>query len=100
MLPKIFPSEYLQELDAAEYEEVIGAPWMPVNSGERLNVFIKDCLAEYQEIICSPETDMPTVEPELSVIDEEDERSMYDGEVFDALTTHRGELKRTSMSHR
>uniref|UniRef100_A0A803L3N5 Bicarbonate transporter-like transmembrane domain-containing protein n=1 Tax=Chenopodium quinoa TaxID=63459 RepID=A0A803L3N5_CHEQI len=60
MLPKLFPSEYLQELDAAEYEEVIGAPWMPVNSGERLNVFIKDCLAEYQEIICSPEH-MPTV---------------------------------------
>lgn len=26
LLPKLFPPQYLRELDAAEYEEVVGAP--------------------------------------------------------------------------
>lgn len=43
LLPKLFPLEYLQELDAAEYEEVIGAPRIPMNSGDRRSVSITVC---------------------------------------------------------
>ncbi|KAL2897807.1 putative boron transporter 6 [Bienertia sinuspersici] len=95
LLPKLIPSEYLQELDAAEYEEVIGAPHVPITSGDKINLSIKDCIAEYQEIICSPNSDMPTLNEEavLGNLDDEDERDVYDEEIFDVMTTRRGELK-------
>lgn len=87
LLPKVFPSEYLHELDAAEYEEVIGAPRMSINSGDKRSISInvnycilccltvsvfsillahdfpshicQDCLAEYQEMVLSPMTNIP-----------------------------------------
>ena len=43
LLPKLFPSDYLQELDAAEYEEVIGAPHVPIHSGDNRAISIKVC---------------------------------------------------------
>ncbi|GFP81485.1 boron transporter 4, partial [Phtheirospermum japonicum] len=62
LLPKMFPAHCLQELDAAEYEEIVGHP-----DGE------------------SADGD-----------DEEDDVSS--AEILDEMTTHRGEVKRRSMS--
>ncbi|XP_021767774.1 probable boron transporter 6 [Chenopodium quinoa] len=100
LLPKLFPSEYLQELDAAEYEEVIAVPHMSMNARDKRSISINDCLAEYQEMVLSPMPSIPATEPEpIDVIDDGD-RTLYDGEVFDAMTTRRGELKHRSMSFR
>ncbi|KNA06431.1 hypothetical protein SOVF_181210 [Spinacia oleracea] len=130
LLPKVFPSEYLHELDAAEYEEVIGAPRMSINSGDKRSISInvnycilccltvsvfsillahdfpshicQDCLAEYQEMVLSPMTNIPEREPEPEPepidISDDGDRTLYDGEIFDAMTTRRGELKHRSMS--
>ncbi|CAI0414960.1 unnamed protein product [Linum tenue] len=71
MLPKIFQQDHLQELDAAEYEEISGAPkrnLMEMDSGEiRRN---------------------------------EHDEDFFDAEILDEMTTHRGELKHRSRSVR
>ncbi|XP_074289686.1 putative boron transporter 7 [Silene latifolia] len=100
LLPKVFPSEYLQELDAAEYEEVVGVSrrvkTMSCNSRA---VSIKDCLAEYQDMVCSPRIDLPLMETDPTDTSSDDgDRARYDGEVFDEMTTRRGELKHRSLS--
>ncbi|KAM1714560.1 hypothetical protein FF2_024789 [Malus domestica] len=71
ILPKFFQSYHLQELDSAEWEEVVGAPVrsLSLNSGKS--------------------------EPS----NEEGEMEMCDAEILDELTTSRGELKiRASFS--
>ncbi|KAL0407801.1 UNVERIFIED_CONTAM: Boron transporter 4 [Sesamum radiatum] len=73
LLPKVFPPQYLQELDAAEYEEIIGHPFRSPSKrdGE------------------SPDDDSG-----------ESSDDFTDAEILDEMTTHRGELKHRSMSSR
>ncbi|CAN0877636.1 Boron transporter 4 [Linum grandiflorum] len=70
LLPKFFQSEHLRELDAAEYEEITGAPKriMDMDSGE--------------------------------VGRGEQDDDFFDAEILDEMTTHRGELKHRSRSVR
>ncbi|XP_073130174.1 boron transporter 4-like [Henckelia pumila] len=74
VLPKVFPPGYLQELDAAEYDEIIGHSFRArsLSLGDRE----------------SPDTDEEAdVCPDLS-----------SAEILDEMTTHRGELKHRSVS--
>ncbi|CAA3033769.1 probable boron transporter 7 [Olea europaea subsp. europaea] len=71
VLPKLFPPNHLQELDAAEYEEISGHP-IPGRS-----LLLRDQEAN----------------------DPEDEEGGVDvNEILDEMTTHRGELKHRSAS--
>ncbi|XP_038696811.1 boron transporter 4-like [Tripterygium wilfordii] len=73
ILPKFFHANDLRELDAAEYEEIAGAP------KRNRSLSIKD-------------KDTPDARIEAS----EDE--FYDAEILDEMTTHRGELKLRTLS--
>ncbi|CAI0444444.1 unnamed protein product [Linum tenue] len=75
MLPKIFRQDHLQELDAAEYEEISGAPKRSIN-------------------LMIQEMDSGAIRR-----DEHDE-DFFDAEILDEMTTHRGELKHRSRSVR
>ncbi|KAL6544271.1 Boron transporter 4 [Orobanche gracilis] len=65
VLPKMFPPHHLQELDAAEYDEIVGHP---MRDGE------------------------------LPDADDEEDSDLSSAEILDEMTTHRGEVKRRSMS--
>ncbi|GMI88625.1 ARABIDOPSIS THALIANA REQUIRES HIGH BORON 4, REQUIRES HIGH BORON 4 [Hibiscus trionum] len=72
VLPKFFQPEHLQELDAAEYEEIIGSPRkVSLQEGE------------------------PTTGGEG-----EDDDDFHDAEILDEMTTSRGELKLRSRSYK
>ncbi|XP_042036448.1 boron transporter 4-like [Salvia splendens] len=73
VLPKMFPPHYLRELDAAEYEEIIG------RSFRNKSLSIKD-----REI---PDIDDDESSPDVS-----------SAEILDEITTRRGELKHRSVS--
>ncbi|XP_022714885.1 boron transporter 4-like isoform X2 [Durio zibethinus] len=74
ILPKLIQPNYLQELDAAEYEEITGAlPRLSLSHSFREN-----------------ETPCPG--------NEEDGVEMFDAELLDELTTSRGELKVRTVS--
>ncbi|AES58965.2 boron transporter-like protein [Medicago truncatula] len=66
LLPKLFDANYLQELDASEYEEIIGAPH-----------------------------NIPLMEKDVRTSTDNDtsEEDYYDAELLDEMTTNRGELK-------
>nr|GMD37303.1 boron transporter 4-like [Ipomoea batatas] len=75
LLPKLLPPRSLQELDAAEYEEIAGA--------------------------LQPSLSFSFREMEVHNVpgsDEEDEGGMNDAELLDELTTRRGELKLRTIS--
>ncbi|XP_051119285.1 boron transporter 4-like isoform X2 [Andrographis paniculata] len=69
ILPKVFDAHYLRELDAAEYEEIVGEPRRSLSLSSRGN-------------------EGPN----------EDGNEVCDGEIFDELTTSRGELKVRTVS--
>ncbi|CAA7028646.1 unnamed protein product [Microthlaspi erraticum] len=69
ILPKLFKPAHLQELDAAEYDEIPGTPGNPLEPSFRLTESTK------------------------GVQDQE-----YDAEILDELTTSRGELKVRTVS--
>ncbi|XP_027190827.1 probable boron transporter 7 isoform X2 [Cicer arietinum] len=73
VLPKLFERNDLQELDASEYEEIIGAP------RGALSMSFKD------------------KEPHDSDTDGSSE-DYYDAEILDEMTTNRGELKLRTVS--
>ncbi|KAI3454038.1 hypothetical protein Pfo_010701 [Paulownia fortunei] len=73
VLPKVFPPHHLQELDAAEYEEIVGHPVRARSQSQRDGEL--------------PEADGEEGSPDLS-----------SAEILDEMTTHRGELKHRSMS--
>ncbi|KAK9273141.1 hypothetical protein L1049_017948 [Liquidambar formosana] len=73
MLPRLVHPQYLQELDAAEYEEIVGTP--------RRNKSLS--LAERESFVSGSE---------------ESEEDFYDAEILDEMTTHRGELKLRTVS--
>ncbi|CAH9063611.1 unnamed protein product [Cuscuta epithymum] len=72
VLPRWFPPQYLQELDAAEYEEIVG------HSIHSRNVSFKD--------------------GEVCNDNEEEDDDYSSAEILDEMTTHRGEFKRRSMN--
>ncbi|XAR69359.1 hypothetical protein NMG60_11000907 [Bertholletia excelsa] len=72
ILPKFFPPEHLQELDAAEYEEIVGLPIRTRSLSLREREHTSD--------------------EEVSAMD------LSSQEIFDEITTRRGELKRRSVS--
>ncbi|KAI9397608.1 hypothetical protein POPTR_003G059700v4 [Populus trichocarpa] len=73
ILPKLFCPNHLRELDAAEYEEITGTPRLSLNLSFK--------------------------EREAHVLgNEEGEVEMCDAEIFDELTTSRGELKVRTVS--
>ncbi|XP_058201804.1 probable boron transporter 6 isoform X1 [Rhododendron vialii] len=72
LLPKFFPPQYLQELDAAEYEEVAGLP-----------VHVRS---------------LSFREREQSSDGENPDMGLSSQEILDEITTHRGELKLRSVS--
>ncbi|CAI8605881.1 unnamed protein product [Vicia faba] len=69
LLPRLFKASHLQELDASEYEEIVGAPLGPYN----IPLIDKDALT--------------------SANSDSEEENDYDAEILDEMTTHRGELK-------
>ncbi|KAK4373141.1 hypothetical protein RND71_008525 [Anisodus tanguticus] len=74
LLPKLFYPRHLQELDAAEYEEIAGSPQRALSFS-----------------VSETEATVPRTE--------EGEIEISDAEILDALTTSRGELKvRTTSS--
>ncbi|XP_027189351.1 probable boron transporter 7 [Cicer arietinum] len=70
LLPRLFKANHLQELDASEYEEIIGAPLGPH---------------------CIPLIDKDTRNSSDAVDDGLED--YYDAEILDEMTTRRGELK-------
>ncbi|XP_061959878.1 boron transporter 4-like [Populus nigra] len=75
VLPKLFRPNHLRELDAAEYEEITGAPRLSLSFSFK--------------------------EREAPVLgNEEGKVEMCDAEIFDELTTSRGELKVRTVSFR
>ncbi|CAN0838204.1 Boron transporter 4 [Linum grandiflorum] len=74
ILPKFFRPEHLQELDAAEYEEILGAP---------------------KKTISLRVQEMESGEGGR----EEQDDDFLDGEILDEMTTHRGELKHRTRSN-
>ncbi|KAK6116867.1 hypothetical protein DH2020_049397 [Rehmannia glutinosa] len=74
ILPKVFPPRHLQELDAAEYEEIVGHP-------------IRGRSASQRERELPDDADGEESSPDVS-----------SDEILDEITTHRGELKHRSMS--
>ncbi|KAG4126884.1 hypothetical protein ERO13_D10G183301v2 [Gossypium hirsutum] len=67
ILPKLFTPECLRELDAAEYEEIVGKPCKSI--------------------------DKVVFRPERESTSEGTKDSICDAEILDEMTTHRGELK-------
>ncbi|OWM86679.1 hypothetical protein CDL15_Pgr015715 [Punica granatum] len=76
LLPKLFKQSHLQELDAAEYEEIAAMPYR----SRSLSLSFKD-----------------TKPPDTSG-GEESEEDFYDAEMLDEMTTRRGELKLRTVS--
>lgn len=78
ILPKFFPANYLQELDAAEYEEITG------HSGRRRNPLNEDSNSS-----SNPDEG-----------DDDSDELFSSAELLDEMTTNRGELKlkRKSLS--
>ncbi|KAI3972221.1 hypothetical protein MKX01_011773 [Papaver californicum] len=70
LLPKLFQPHHLYELDAAEYEEIVGAP-------------IRNRSLSYKEVDTSGEESGP---------------EFCDAELLDEFTTSRGELKHRAVS--
>ncbi|XP_042002703.1 probable boron transporter 7 isoform X2 [Salvia splendens] len=77
ILPKVFPSHYLRELDAAEYEEIIGRSFK--NRSLSISLSLK-------------ERDMSDIDTDGSSPD------VSSAEILDQMTTRRGELKHRSVS--
>ncbi|XP_059642457.1 probable boron transporter 7 [Cornus florida] len=73
-LPKLFPHQHLQELDAAEYEEIIGIP------------------------VRSRSLSLREREPPDPGSSDESGIDLSAAEILDEITTHRGELKLRSVS--
>ncbi|XP_022153670.1 boron transporter 4 [Momordica charantia] len=73
ILPKLLQPHHLQELDAAEYEEITGTPVLSLS----LSLKEKDT---------------------IQIDNDEDEVEICDAEILDELTTNRGELKVRSIS--
>ncbi|XP_028091563.1 putative boron transporter 5 isoform X1 [Camellia sinensis] len=73
ILPKLFNTNHLRELDAAEYEEIAGAPQPSPN-------------------LSFKEKEMPCLG------NEEREVEICDAEILDELTTRRGELRLRTVS--
>ncbi|PSS17886.1 Boron transporter like [Actinidia chinensis var. chinensis] len=74
VLPKLFHPNYLRELDAAEYEEIVGATQN------------------------SPSFSLRPEKETTCVGNEEGEVEICDAEILDEMTTRRGELKLISVS--
>ncbi|KAF2303877.1 hypothetical protein GH714_024040 [Hevea brasiliensis] len=74
IFPRLFNPHYLQELDAAEYEEIAGPP-----KGSRSLMFRER-------------------EPHDMRNEPSEEDDFYDAEILDEMTTHRGELKFRTLS--
>ncbi|XP_011081918.1 boron transporter 4-like [Sesamum indicum] len=72
ILPKFFPPHHLQDLDASEYEEIIG------RSFRTKSLSLKD--------------------RELPDSDDDEGADVSSAEILDEMTTHRGELKHRSVS--
>ncbi|KAG5225309.1 boron transporter [Salix suchowensis] len=73
ILPRLFQPNHLQELDADEYEEIVGAP------ARSRSLSIRER--------APPDVDS-----------EESEDDFYDAEILDEMTTNRGELKLRTLS--
>nr|KAJ0214156.1 hypothetical protein LSAT_V11C400198380 [Lactuca sativa] len=75
ILPKLFQLHYLRELDAAEYEEIVGSPTRPPSFNLRESDSGNGGSNEGDVAIC-------------------------DAEILDQMTTNRGELKVRNLSFR
>ncbi|GAB2284889.1 Boron transporter 4, variant 2 [Dionaea muscipula] len=85
LLPKLFPPDYLQELDAVEYEEIVGA------SRRARSLMIREAIPGFQELLAtSAITDQTTVDPPSPLLGEADP--------WDEMTTGRGEVRLRTVS--
>ncbi|XP_051129658.1 probable boron transporter 7 [Andrographis paniculata] len=71
LLPKVIPTQHLQDLDSPEYEEVYGHSYMPNDQHRKKG----ESEGDENEVEMSPE------------------------EILDLMTTHRGEFKHRSLSY-
>ncbi|KAI7985572.1 Boron transporter 4 [Camellia lanceoleosa] len=119
ILPKLFHTNHLRELDAAEYEEIVGAPQpspnlsfkekeMPCLGNEEREVEICDAeildelttrRGELRLRTVSFKQDKHGQEKEMARLgNEECEVEICDAEILDELTTRRGELRLRTVS--
>ncbi|XP_028091564.1 boron transporter 4-like isoform X2 [Camellia sinensis] len=119
ILPKLFNTNHLRELDAAEYEEIAGAPQpspnlsfkekeMPCLGNEEREVEICDAeildelttrRGELRLRTVSFKQDKHGQEKEMARLgNEECEVEICDAEILDELTTRRGELRLRTVS--
>ncbi|GAB4837558.1 Probable boron transporter 7 [Ancistrocladus abbreviatus] len=86
LLPKMFLPEHLQELDAIEYEEIVGV--------SHRSVVVRDPQS-YEEVGATASEDTaPLKSPAL-----DDESSFAEVETLDGITTGRGEFKFRTMNY-
>ncbi|KAI4324144.1 hypothetical protein L6164_023706 [Bauhinia variegata] len=91
LLPKLFNIHHLRELDAAEYEEIPGAPRLSF-SGSHVTIFSK-FVSLYEVGVQNCSTFYQDMEsPRFESIE------IGDAEILDELTTSRGELKVRTVS--
>ncbi|KVH88149.1 Bicarbonate transporter, C-terminal [Cynara cardunculus var. scolymus] len=98
VLPKLFPGEHLQELDASEYEEYMGRPVQSMSLSRREGCdesMENDFEMDSAEIL----DEMTTRRGELKLRSSFNDRQFHVGS--DELTTRRGELRlRSSFNDR
>lgn len=97
LLPKLFPPEHLQELDASEYEEYIGRPVQSMSlarkEGADQESMVNDFEIDSAEIL----DEMTTRRGELKLRSSFNDRQYHAGsEIPDQMATRRGELKLAS----
>lgn len=103
LLPRLFIHSHLQELDASEYEEAIGAPHGD-HTVPLLVQFIQFLLWQIMSFVPFSASFLTW---DLIMFDQEkdsdggESEDDYDAEILDEMTTNRGELKlRTISFHR
>lgn len=102
ILPKLFQPIHLQELDAAEYEEIIGRSFRSRSLSIRVyksSPLYGSCTfpfltssTDYSEFCGKQERDLPDTDTDGSSPD------VSSAEILDEMTTRRGELKHRSVS--
>ncbi|CAO2813981.1 unnamed protein product [Amaranthus hypochondriacus] len=102
ILPKFFDQIHLQELDAAEYEEIIGAPRRAISLSFKTEALDDEPIGDHGELLDELTTSrgefrIRTLSFKNLQRDSPKDESMGD-EILDELTTSRGEFRIRTLS--
>ena len=96
LLPRIFNPIDLQELDAAEYEEILGVPNSVHNVLNNLILCLCTIILNANFLTNISKMFDQDKDPD----DDDDDDDDDNAEILDEMTTHRGELKLRTVSRR